>query len=170
MTEAKITELVDEGLSLAGEITKKKDRLKEINEALTAWAEANPEAHIKLKDEEREGTQFLCAGTGKTVAVVFTSDLLKQKIAPNSKDLTALQTLAGDHFGKFYKRTVSYESVHGKGNKFDGKAFRAVARELLEDPEKFLSACVRRNKEGMPISLTRIAWSDAKEETEEDAS
>lgn len=153
-----IADLVDEGLQLQAEITKRELRLKEIEKALRAHAESHPDQHVKLKDEDREGTRYIAAGMDGRANVIFTSDLIMQTIAENAPTLITISDLAAGQFERFYKRTVTHEAVHTRGNKFDGKSFRALAREILPDPESFLAACVRRDKNGVPVSQTRIEW------------
>jgi hypothetical protein len=161
MTKPQLAALIDEGLQLREEIAVREKRLKDIDKALKAHAESKPDQHVKLKDEEREGTRLLITGSKLIVPVVFTSDLIRQSIADNSEDLPEIRTLAAGRLDDFYARTVSFEAVHMKSGKFDGKAFRAAARELLPDPEAFISACVRRNKEGIPVSQSKVSWDEA---------
>lgn len=154
-----ITELVDEGRALRAEIATKEKRLKEIETALRAHAEASPDRHIPLKDEDREGTRCLLSGTGENlVAVVFTADAIMQSIPDKSEKLIDITTLAAGHMKEFYKRVTTWEAVHVKSNKFDGKAFRSTARELLPAPEDFIQACLRKDKAGTPISQIRLDW------------
>jgi hypothetical protein len=160
MKPAQLSALVDEGITLRLEIDTREKRLKEIEKQLKAHAEANPEDHVPLKDEEREGTRLLCAGSRGIVPVIFTSDLLMQSIPEGSDKLEELTALAGETLGQFYVRSVAYTAAHTKAGKFDGKAFRAAARELLPDPERFIAACVRRNRDGIPVSQTKVAWDE----------
>lgn len=161
MKSSQLIALVDEGLLLQREIDSREKRLKEIEKTLKAYAEVNPTLHIKLKDDEREGTRLLCPGSNCVVPVVFTSDLIRQTLDPKAGDFATISTLAGEHFPQFYGRTVVWTAQHTKASKFDGKAFRAAARELLPDPEAFISACVRKNKDGIPVSQTRVEWAEA---------
>ena len=153
-----LTALVDEGLRLQAEITHREIRLKEIEKALRAHAEAHPQEHVPLKDEDREGTRCIVAGESGRANIIFTSDLIMQSIPGNSPLLVPISDAAGEHMPAFYRRTISYDAVHVRSNKFDGKAFRAQARELLPDPEAFIAACIRRDKTGVPVSQTRIEW------------
>jgi hypothetical protein len=161
MNATKLKELTDEGLTLKDEISVREKRLKEIEKQLKAYAEANPTKHVLLKDEDREGTRLLVAGSALVVPVVFTSDLICQSFADDSDKLPEVRTLAAGYFGTFYKRSVTWEAAHTKASKFDGKAFRATARELLPDPEAFIQACVRKNKDGIPVSQIRVEWNEA---------
>jgi hypothetical protein len=161
MNTTQLRALTDEGLTLKGEIDAREKRLKEIEKQLKAYAEQHPTLHVPLKDEDREGTRLICAGTEKVVPVVFTSDLIMQSIPDGSDKLAEIRGLAENHFGAFYKRTVTFEAAVTKASKFDGKGFRALARELLPDPEAFISACVRKNKDGISVSQTKVAWDEA---------
>lgn len=161
MKSSELTKLVDEGVVLQAEIDIREKRLKEIEKKLKAYAEANPALHIRLKDEDREGTRLLCPGSAVVVPVVFTSDLIQQSLDPKASDFETISSLAGAHFPQFYTRVVKWTACHTQKSKFDGKAFRAAARELLPDPEAFIAACVRKNKDGIPMSQTRVEWSEA---------
>ena len=163
MNTTQLRALTDEGLTLKDEIAVRETRLKEIEKTLKSYAEANPTKHVPLKDEEREGTRLLITGSSRIVPVVFTSDLLRQSLAEDAPDLPHIRALAGDHFAAFYKRTVSFEACQVKAGKFDGKAFRANARLCLEQPEEFIAACVRKNKDGIPVSQSKVAWDEAEE-------
>lgn len=158
---ADLKHFIDAGLRLRNEIEDREKQLKEIEKRLKAYAEAHPDEHVPLKDEDREGTRLLITGSREIVPVIFTSDLIKQSIDSLSDDLPKIRELAGDHFASFYTRTVTYDAVHSKSGKFDGKSFRTAARELLTDAEEFISACVRRNKDGIPISQTKVSWDEA---------
>jgi hypothetical protein len=154
-----IIDLVDEGTRLRTEIAQREKRLKEIEKSLRTHAEASPDRHIPLKDEDREGTRCILAGTGdNAVSIVFTADAIMQSIPDKSEALIDITTLAAGHLREFYRKVTTYEAVHVKSNKFDGKAFRASARELLPAPEDFITACLRKNKDGIPINQTRIEW------------
>ncbi len=163
MNTTQLRALTDEGLTLKGEIEAREKRLKEIEKTLKSYAESNPAKHVPLKDEDREGTRLLVSGSNRIVPVVFTSDLICQTFADDSEKLPEVRTLAAGFFGTFYRRTVTHEAAHTKASRFDGKAFRAAARELLPDPEAFIAACVRRNKDGIPISQTKVAWDEAED-------
>lgn len=168
MNASTLRNLTDEGLALYAEIATREKRLKEIEKTLKAYAESKPDLHVKLVDEDREGTRLLITGTdNRIVPVVFTSDLIKQTIADGSDDLTEIRELAetrtGNFFREFYSRTVTFEATHLKAGKFDGKKFREMARQLLDKPEEFIGACVRKNRDGIPVSQAKVAWNESEE-------
>lgn len=159
LTDEKLAALVDEGTTLDEEIQTRVERLKQINEMLAAHALSVPSRHVKLVDEDREGTRLICRGTdGVSVPVVCTSDLIAQTLAEGSPQLERVRLAAGDKFPRFYKRAVVFSTTFAKSNKFDGKKFRAAARAELPDPEAFIAACVRRDKEGVPVSAVKVEW------------
>ena len=161
LTEAEIATLVDKGIALHAAIETNKSRLKAISEQLQAHALTVPSQHIKLVDEDREGTRYLAHGSDdKIVPVVCASDLIMQTLADDSEELALVAMTAREKFPQFYKRVVAYVSTFSKSNKFDGKKFRAAARTELPDPEAFISACLRRNRDGIPISAIKVEWSD----------
>lgn len=158
----KLAALVDSGLQLRKEIDSREAQLKQITEQLQAHAEACPEDHVKLKDEGREGTRLLCAGSTLAVPVLFTSDLIVQNCQADSKEHQRIVAACPPNLlGKFYKRTVVYATLFAPSNKFDGVAFRRMARAVLPDPETFITACVRRNKDGVPVSAVKVLWDSA---------
>lgn len=165
LTEKQIAGLVDAGSAIHQQIASLKIRLKSIDEKLTAHALAVPEQHVKLIDEDREGTRLLCTGSPSNfgsdpavVPVVLTSDLIAQTLGDSSPQLEKVRAAASNKFQLFYKRVVSYNTVFAKSNRFDGKAFRAAARSEITDPEAFIAACVRRNKDGVPVSAIKVEW------------
>jgi hypothetical protein len=157
---AHITALVDEGLRLNVEIATRELRLKAIDAELKALALARPKEHVKLKDPDREGTRFLAHGTSVILPIVCTADAIRQSFGETDPALPGIRDLGGESFAEFYRRTVTWEAVHVKSNKFDGKAFRAAARQLLPDPERFIKACLRVDKHGEPVSQVRVNWDD----------
>ena len=159
LTASEITALVDKGCALHAAIEHNKTRLKAISDQLHAHALTVPGQHIKLVDEDREGTRFLAHGSDdKIVPVVCASDLISQTLAEGSDELWKVVCAAGEKFPQFYRRVVTYVSTFSKSNKFDGKKFRAAARTELPDPEGFIRACLRRNKDGIPVSAIKVEW------------
>lgn len=159
LTPEQLAALIDEGTRLAKEIETSELRLKAIDQQLKDHALSVPGRHVKLIDEDREGTRLICAGTGGiTVPVVCTSDLIAQTLADGSPQLERVRLAAGNKFPSFYKRAVVFTSVFAKSNKFDGKKFRLTARAELAEPEPFIAACVRRDKDGVPVSAIKVEW------------
>lgn len=157
---AHIAALVDEGVRLNVEIATRELRLKAIDAELKALALARPKEHVKLKDPDREGTRFLAQGTSVILPIVCTADAIRQSFGETDPVLPVIRDLGGESFAEFYRRTVTWEAVHVKSSKFDGKAFRAAARRLLPDPERFIKACLRVDKHGDPVSQVRVNWDD----------
>ncbi|HWM26567.1 MAG TPA: hypothetical protein VNP98_17250 [Chthoniobacterales bacterium] len=113
---------------------------------------------VELEDPDREGRQFLARGTAQIVPVLFTADLLTQSFAYGSIVHGKIQAALGERsIGTFYRR------VSGFASQFEsGKKFRAHAAEMLgKDAPQFISACLRRDKEGTPKSQIRIEWDRA---------
>jgi hypothetical protein len=159
LTASEITALVDKGCALHAAIEHNKTRLKAISDQLQAHAFSVPSQHQRLVDEDREGTRYLAEGSeGRIVPVVCSSDLITQTLSEGSDDLAKVMTAAGEKFPQFYRRLVTYVSTFSKSNKFDGKKFRAAARTELPDPQAFISACLRRNKDGIPVSAIKVEW------------
>lgn len=161
LTDEELAALVDKGHALSAAIEANETRLKAINQQLTAHALSVPAQHTKLTDEDREGTRFIANGSdGKTVAIVCTADLISQSLPDDAEDkqLAAVKAAAGDQFSRFYKKVSSYVTTFSKSSKFEGKRFREAARASLPDPEAFISACTRRNKDGIPVSQIKVEW------------
>jgi hypothetical protein len=115
---------------------------------------------IPLQDAEREGKQFLARGTSKIIPVRFESDQLITTFKPDSDQHKTISAILGDKFATFFKDTRIFERV----KKDDANKFRKFARsELLPDVyAKLISACVSKDKAGIPKSKTVIAWDEAK--------
>ena len=159
LTASEITNLVDKGCALHAAIEHNKTRLKAISDQLQSHAFSVPSQHQRLVDEDREGTRYLAEGSeGRIVPVVCSSDLIMQTLAEDSEELALVVMKAREKVPQFYKRVVTYVSTFSKSNKFDGKKFRAAARTELPDPQAFISACLRRNKDGIPVSAIKVEW------------
>lgn len=159
LTDEEVAALVDKGLALHRAIKANTERLKLISEQLQHHALSVPGQHVRLVDEDREGTRFLAQGhDGDVVSIVCSSDLIMQTLAEASAELKKVQDIAGAKFPAFYKKVTSYVTTFARSNKFDGKQFRSAARSGLPDPEAFIAACLRRNKDGIPISAIKTEW------------
>jgi hypothetical protein len=151
-------DLVDKGLELSAEISNATTRLKQIEAKIKAHALACPEAHQPLADKDREGTQYL-AKAGRynlSARVVCTADLLIQSFAAGSDThhkISAASTAAGVTVADFYRLSRTWE-LRAKS----GKAFRQLARESADDPERLITACIRRDKDGVPVSQVKVEW------------
>ena len=149
---------VDRGLEIVAEIEKLEVELKAIDERLKTAA-LNGE-QVELKDAAREGRQYRAAGSEQIVPVIITSDMLVGSFAAGSDTHEKIRLAAGH--GKtdvddFFKRVVKYE------NRFDsGKKFRARADELLtKDAPAFITACLSRDKDGIPKTAIKVMWQES---------
>lgn len=152
-----IAQLVNRGLELRRQIHASEEELKTISKALEAIALANPDDHVKLVDEEREGTRWLADGR---LPVIFESDMILGTIQDNSvkhKELEALLDGSLCTFADFYKKKTIHEMIAK-----DGKAFRALATDkLAARAAKFIHAAKARNKDGIAKTRTVIDWDAA---------
>lgn len=150
-------DLVDKGLELSAEISNATARLKQIEAKIKAHALACPEAHQPLADEAREGTQFIARGSGGAfVRIVCTADLLVQSFAAGSAthdEISAAATASGVTVADFFQLVRTWK-LRAK----TGKAFRQLARESADDPERLITACIRRDKDGVPVSQVKVEW------------
>lgn len=149
---------VDRGLEIKAAIATLATELAEIeNRLVKAGLDGD---QVELTDPDREGRQWLARGSKQIVPVVFTADLLVQSFANGSVIHGKIVDALGDHpIGNFYRR------VSGFATQFEsGKKFRAHAAEMLgKDAPAFISACLRRDKEGTPKSQIKIEWDRAVE-------
>ena len=85
-------------------------------------------------------------------------NFLRGEFAANGPVHKLISFAARGRLADFYKPVNKYE------NRFDsGKKFRALADELLaKDAPAFITACLARDKDGIPKSDIKIMW----EETE----
>ena len=147
---------VDRGVAIHEEIEKLSAELKLIDARLKEAA-LNGE-QVELNDAERTGRQFLANGTGRIVPVILTSDHIVSEFGGNTekRDLIAAASLG--HFGVFFKLVNKYE------NRFEsGKKFRARAGELMgADAPAFITACIARDKSGIPKSVVKVCWGESK--------
>ena len=147
---------VDRGLAIKKLIADLATELAAIEDRLVKAGLAGDQ--VELEDAEREGRQWLARGSGQIVPVVFTADLLTQSFANGSIIHGKIVDALGEHpIGHFYRR------VSGFATQFEsGKKFRAHAVEMLgKGAPRFISACLRRDKDGTPKSQIRIEWDRA---------
>lgn len=162
MSAPSITSLVDRGIELVAEIAARQKELKEIEEKLRGAAGDRSDQHVPLKADEREGRQFLARGSKLIVPVVFTADKLVGSFQKDGKEhLRIAMALPApelaEHFKTFFKPWSGFE------NRFeDGHKFRLRASDLLGNAAPaFLSACLARDKDGLPKSDVKIEWKHA---------
>lgn len=147
---------VDRGLEIIALQEALKKELAEIESRLEKAGLKGTQ--IELEDAEREGRQFLATGTTRIVPVVFTADLIMGSFADNSAKHLKAKAAAGEHLREFYLPSTTWEG------RFDsGKIFRKKAAEIFgeEAGPAFVSACLARDKFGVPKSQTKIEWKRA---------
>jgi hypothetical protein len=148
---------VDRGLALRREIKAHQEELKLIEARLEAAGLKGDQ--VDLKDEEREGKQFLAAGSKQIVPVVFTADLIVKSFQANSAKHKSIDAVAQEQLRKFYLPTTTWECVTDSG-----KRFRKLADQILgKDGPALVTACVARDKHGIPKSAVKVEWDRAAE-------
>ena len=147
---------VDRGLLIRAEIEKLEAELEEIEGKLIEAGKKGTQ--VDLVDENREGKQFLASGSKVIVPVIFTADKI---VGTFQKQSAIHQRICAVDCGKFLE---FYTPVNGFKNLFEsGKKFRAKASEILGDSAPpFITACLARDKFGIPKSDIKIEWDAAK--------
>lgn len=150
-----VKELVDQGLMLRERIKRDTDTLKDIQERLEAIGLTREQE--MLKDEERDGRRWLARGTGKIVPVVFTADKLKGSFQDGGPFHVRVNAAAEGQINEFFRVTRTWKNLFD-----DGKAFRKHARDVLGEIKgpAFVTACLDRDKDGIPKSDVKILWDD----------
>lgn len=151
---------IERGIQIRAQRKKLDGELKDIEARLENFGLKHPEDHVELVDAEREGRRWLARGSEHIVPVIFTADKVVSSFKANSpQHIKIINALGGEAFkiGKFYRREVKFESV------FDnGKKFRKEAGEIFGDRAPlFITACVARDKNGIPKSDVKFLWDDA---------
>lgn len=149
---------IDRGLEILAELEKLETELKNI-EVRVKHAALHGE-QVELKDADREGKQYLAAGSDRIVPVILTADKLLGSFADGSKQhiiiTNAIGTQNVPRLTQFFKRTVKFENVFESGKKF-----RTTADELLgKSAPAFITACLARDKDGIPKSDIKIMWQE----------
>ncbi len=149
---------VDRGLEIIEQIEILELELKGLQLQLEAAGLAGEQ--VELADPDREGRQFLAKGTEAIVPVVFTADLLVKSFALDSAVEDRINTSLGGHQrlrSHFFTRYVIFKTSIDSG-----KEFRRQAGEVLgEKAPAFVSACLQRDKHGIPKSQVKIEWTRA---------
>lgn len=151
---------VDRGLEIRAEIAKLEAELKDIETRVKHTALHGD--HVELADADREGKQYLASGSARIVPVIFTSDMIVGEFGHGGpKHLLIADAVNGDDV----KISAHFKLVRKFENRFDsGKKFRASAAELLgEKAPQFITACLARDKDGIPKSAIKIMWDEAKQ-------
>lgn len=149
--------LVDRGIEVRAKLKKLKAELDEIEGKLQAAGLERE--HEYLKDDDREGRRWMARGSELVVPVVFTADKIMGSFAYNSPKHSQARAIAGDELKDFYKLKQVME------NQFDdGKKFRLQAGEILgPKAPAFITACLARDKFGVPKSDVRVCWDDGEQ-------
>lgn len=153
---------VDRGLEIVDEMATLQDELEKIEARVEAAGLAGEQ--VELNDPDREGRQFIARGSAKTVPVVFTADLLVGQFQVDSDvHRGIIRAMMAENYTRFF--SDFFRSVHVFKTLFDsGKKFRAHAAELLgKNAPAFISACLQRDKTGVPKSKVVIDWQRAEE-------
>lgn len=151
-----IAKYVDRGLEIRSEIAQLLAELETI-EAFMKQAGLRGE-QVPLEDADREGRQFIAEGTEQIVPVVFTADLLVKSFGDGTAMHAKIEAASGGHLDVFFKKVTTH-----KGIIEDGKAFRTKAAEVLgTHGPYFVSACLQRDRNGIPKSQVRVEWERAK--------
>ena len=146
---------VDRGLQIRAELQRLEDELAEIETRLKKAGLAGE--HVDLVDDELEGKQWIAQGTTAAVPVIFTSDLLMKTFGHETIMHGRIAAVAGERLTEFYKPVTTWKTLCDSP-----KLFRRNAAAILGDkaPE-FVSACVVRDKFGVPRSQIKIDWGRA---------
>lgn len=152
---------VDRGLQIIEEMRILQIELKGIELQLEAAGLEGEQ--IELVDPDREGRQYLARGSSAIVPVVFTADLLTKSFTADSavhqKIAGAAGVITDGALGDFFALHRVFKTVIDSG-----KSFRARSAEVFgEKAPAFISACLQRDKHGIPKSQTKIDWSRAEQ-------
>lgn len=150
---------VDRGIEICAQMEKLKAELKDI-EARMQHAALHGE-QVVLNDADREGRQYLASGSDRIVPVILTADIIVGEFGRDSQRHLEIMQAIQNRTGmlKFFKPVNKFE------NRFDtGKKFRLEAKEIFgeELAPKFITACVARDKQGIPKSSIKVAWNETK--------
>ncbi|MCW1883978.1 hypothetical protein OKA04_04510 [Luteolibacter flavescens] len=156
MNTPSIAEDIARGTWIQEEIARLTEELKLINARIQAVAESSQ--HEPLKEQDREGKKWVARGAGRSLPVIFESDLLIASFKPNSDTHSKLVTIAGEKLGLFFKPVNKFERVQS-----DGREFRRDARNAFAPDEyaAFIKACLDIKKGGIPKSRIVVAWKEA---------
>jgi hypothetical protein len=151
-----VTHLVDRGIEIRRTLKTLAAELKEIEATLKEHGlKASAAGRVEdLKDADREGRRWLAKGSTAIVPVVFTADMIVGSFTKDSKSHRDIEAVAVGNLREFFKPVNKFE------NRFDdGKKFRARAMDLLDKAAPaFITACLARDKHGLPKSDIKIEW------------
>lgn len=155
ITPAAVRRAVDRGLEVRAQIDLLKAELETIEATLRAAGLAGEQ--VELVDADLDGRQFLAAGSVHTVPVVFTSDLVAQSFQDGSAAHLRAADAAGGRLGEFYRPVTTWKLLSKSG-----KAFRRDAAATLgAQAAAFVTACLMRDKHGIPKSQIKVEWDRA---------
>jgi len=153
---------VDRAEELRREIAVREVELKPIVERLVAAGLKAGTAgnHEELVDAQRDGTRWIARGSRIAVPIIFTADKLIGTFQRDSSKHQTIRTALGPQTAeltRFYKPLAGYE------NRFkDGKQFRSEADKVLAGrAPAFITACISRDKSGIPQSDVKLDWDHA---------
>ena len=147
-----ITAAVDRGLEILLKMEELKAELKGI-EAIIEHAALHGD-QIDLVDPDREGKQYLAQGTTEIVPVVLTADLIIGTFQEGTAQHAAIESAAEGKLPLLYRRIVAFKNIFESGKKFRIEA----GKVLGENAPQFVSACIARDKQGVPKSDIKIEW------------
>jgi hypothetical protein len=152
---------VDRGLEIVAQMTALKEELKLIEGRLHQAGLHG--AQVDLEDAEREGRQYLATGTEQIVPVVFTADQVVKSFLADSAVHKAIAAAAGGHLADFYVPKTTLHAVFESG-----KLLRRRAAEVLgpQAAPAFVTACLARDKHGIPKSTIKVEWERAEKPAE----
>lgn len=147
---------VDRGLEIVAQMEALKEELKLIEGRLHK-AGLNG-TQVDLQDPEREGKQYLASGSEKIVPVVFTADAIVKSFLAGSAAHQLIAAAAGEHLADFYVEKRTLHSVFESG-----LLLRRRAAEVLgaDAAPAFVTACLARDKHGIPKSAIKVEWDRA---------
>lgn len=152
---------IDRGLEIVAKIAELEAELDRIEQALTkeGLAAGARGEHADLKDAARDGRLWLARGSAMAVPMIFTADKIIGSFTAGSARHTAIKDASGGKFSSFFRPSNKFESLFD-----DGKQFRAAAAEIIgPKAPAFITACVARDKSGIPKSDIKILWSAAED-------
>lgn len=148
---------IDRGLAILAALEQLDVELKDI-ETRVKHAALHGE-QVELKDADREGKQYLAAGSQRVVPVILTADKIIGEFGRDSQRHIQIMDAVENRTGllKFFKPVNKFE------NRFDsGKKFRAAADEAFNElAPAFITACLARDKDGIPKSDIKIMWEES---------
>ena len=153
---------VDRALEIMPKIAELQAELKNIETRLimAGYTAGAAGEHEELKDAEREGRRWFARGTARMVPLIFTADAIRGQFIKDSPAHSAIRVSLGSAHGslvEFFKPKTVYLNTMP-----DGKKFRARADEILGvNAPAFITACIARDKDGVPKSDVKIDWDHA---------